>query len=78
MLKTIVLLIELVLTITTFFLLFNLTTYAMLSYQQVKDTASQAVDQFQQDTTKMYGDVPTGYMPAASSNILSTLINFRI
>lgn len=78
MLKTIVLIIELVLTIATFLLILNMTTYAMFSYQQAKDTTYQTVNQFQQDTTKLYGDVPTDYMPAASSNILSNLLNFRI
>jgi len=78
MLKTIILLIELVFTIATFLLVFNMTTYAMISYQQAKDTAYQTIYQFQQDTTKTYGDVPTDQMPAASSNILSNLLNFRI
>ena len=78
MMKTIVLLLELAFTVAAFLLLINLTTYSMLSYQQMQDATYDTVEQFQQDTTDMYGDVPTGYMPAASSNILSNLINFRI
>jgi len=78
MIKTVILLIELVLTIVSFLLILNMTTYAMYSYQQAQDTAYQTIDQFQQNTTSVYGNVPTAYMPAASRNILDNLLNFRI
>ena len=78
MLKTVVLLIELVLTIVSFLLILNMTTYAMYSYKQAQDTAYQTVYQFQQDADNVYGNVPTDQMPDASRNILSNLLNFRI
>jgi hypothetical protein len=78
MIKTIVLMIELVFTIATLFLVFSMTANAMSSYQQVEDASYGAISQMQQKNADMYGSAPTGYMPAAASDILSSLTNFRI
>ncbi|OGI11702.1 hypothetical protein A3K64_00190 [Candidatus Micrarchaeota archaeon RBG_16_36_9] len=78
MIKIIVLLVELVLTVATFLLIFNMTMYATMSYQEAKNTAYRTINDFEQNTTSTYGNIPTGYMPAAANGILSDLINFRI
>ena len=77
MIQTIVLMVELVFTIATLFLVFSMTSNAMSSYQQVQYASYGAISQMQQKNADTYG-TPTGYMPAAASGILSSLTNFRI
>jgi hypothetical protein len=78
MIKALILVVELVFTIVSIFLVISMTAYAMSSYQQVNDISYNAISQIQQKNSDMYGDVPTGYMPAAASGIISNLKNFKI
>jgi hypothetical protein len=71
-------LVELAITVASLFLVINMTSSAMSSYQQAQDTAYGAIDEMQQKTNSMYGDSPTGYMPAQAQGILSNLMKFRM
>jgi hypothetical protein len=76
MMKTLVLLIELGITIATFLLIFNMTAYAMTSYEQAQDSITNTVGQFQQNMPN--SGAATGYIPAPANDILSGLMNFKI
>jgi hypothetical protein len=76
MMKTVVLIIELALTIAMFVMVFNMTTFTMMSYKQSTDSLTQTINSLEQNMP--VGDVPTGYAPAATNSILSNLINFKL
>jgi hypothetical protein len=77
MMKVILLIVELIVTIASLLLVFNMTAAAMGSYQQAQDVAYVSINQMQQKNADMYGS-PSGYIPAAAGGILSSLTNFRI
>jgi hypothetical protein len=69
MMKTLILLLELGLTLAMFVMIFNMTAYAMTSYQHSADSMSQIVDDFDSKVSSDYDgqNMPTGYTTLLSN-----------
>jgi hypothetical protein len=69
MMKTVVLLLELGLTLATLMFIFNMAAYAMTSYKQSADSMNQIVDDFDSKVSSDYDgqDMPTGYTTVLSN-----------
>lgn len=63
MMKTLILLIELGLTLAMFLFVINMTAYTMDSYHESRNVMSQTVDDFEQEISSDYDgqEMPTGY-----------------
>jgi hypothetical protein len=69
MMKTVILLLELGLTLAMFMMVFNMTAYAMTSYQHSTDSMNQIVDGFDSKVSSDYDNqnMPTGYTTVLSN-----------
>jgi hypothetical protein len=69
MMKTLILLLELGLSLAMFVMIFNMTAYAMTSYQHSTDSINQIVDDFDSKVSSDYDgqNMPTGYTTTLSN-----------